>query len=99
VRHDAAENVMHKASGTFDHLEYIKVVNMPSTSSCYLGLVPSYWLQHHEGLASHMSRCTASLPAAGYSLGGRQSETLTVGCRGSLSQSWSPNLRGWTERT
>jgi len=61
VRHDAAENVMHKASGTFDHLEYIKVVNMPSTSSCHLGLVPSYWLQHHEGLASHeMLRCTAS---------------------------------------
>ena len=53
MRHDAAENVMHKASGTFDHLEYIKVVNMPSTSSCHLGIVPSYWLQHHEGLASN----------------------------------------------
>lgn len=81
MRHNAAEDVMHKVSGTFDHLEYMKAVNKPGTSSCHRGPVPSHWLQHHERMASHelvkMLRLThTELPAAGYSLRERKSETL-----------------------
>jgi hypothetical protein len=32
---------MHKVSGTYDHLEYMKAVNKPVTSDCHRGFVLS----------------------------------------------------------
>jgi len=81
----------------------MKAVNKPGPSACLRGLVPRNWLQHHEETAIHepenMHRLTPSeLPAAGYSLGGRQGETLLGSGRRPVVQSQLPNHRGWMDQ-